>query len=139
LRWNALQASPDLLDDAAHGLGVGLGMIDHPLGKGLAIDILGHDVEIVAFARTRPRLEHMGAVDTAAHPLFHHEPLQVVRIAAQIDRGNLDYDRSVAVAVDREIEVAAAAGVNLSHDAVAVEQHTRLQERREGPIGLLGQ
>ena len=42
------QAPGDLLDDAPHRLQRGLGLLDHPLRKGLSLDEFACDIEIVA-------------------------------------------------------------------------------------------
>ncbi len=73
----------------------------------------------------------MGVVDPPRDPFFHHEALQVGWIIAQIDRRNLDRYRSFGVRVDAEIDVAPTAAVDFPDDAVAVEQHPRLQQRRQ--------
>ena len=91
-----LQAPGDLLDDAADGLEIGLGIVDHPLGQRLPLDELHRDVEVVALPRLRAGLQHMRAVDAAGDPFLHHEALEIGRVAAQVDRRDLqDHHRVV--------------------------------------------
>lgn len=48
-----LQSPGDLLDDAAHGVQLRLGIVDHPSGQRLAVDELGDGVQIVSLASGR--------------------------------------------------------------------------------------
>ena len=131
------QAPRDLLDDAPHGLQVRLRIVDHPLAQGLPVDEFRDDIEIVALSRLQAGLEHMGAVDAPGDPLFHHEPLQVGRVAAQVDRWDLDDDDIVVLGIDGEVDVAATAAVDLADDPVALENRPRFQKRRRRQVGRL--
>jgi hypothetical protein len=119
------------LDDAAHGFQVGFWIVDHPLRQRLPVDVFGRDVQEVALALQQAGFQHMRAVDPPRHPLLHHEPLEVSRIVAQIDRRDLDGDHGVGFDVDGEIDVAAAGPVQLADDPVAIENRPRLQQRRQ--------
>ncbi len=129
------QALGDLLDDAAHRFQIRLWIVDHPLGQGLPVDEFGHDIEEVALAGMRKRFQYMRAVDAPGDPLLHHESLQIGRIVAQVDRRNLDGDQRIGFGIDREIDVASAAGVQFPDDSVAVEHHPRVQQRRQRQFG----
>ena len=125
----------NLLDDCAHGLEIGLRIVDHPLPQGLAVDELRDDIEVVALARQRPRPKHVRAVDAAGDPLLHHERFQVGLIGTQVDRGNLQRDRLAAFDIDGKIEMAAAAGMELPHDPVAVEDQARFEQGWQRQVG----
>ena len=79
----------------------------------------------------------MGAVDAPGHPFLHHEPLQIGGIAAQVDGRNLDGDHRAIRAVDRQVDVAAAAAVDFPDDLVAVQHRSRLRQRRARQLGRL--
>ena len=74
----------------------------------------------------------MGAVDAPGDPLLHHEALadRPASPRRSID-GILRTTSASRLGVDREIDVAAAAGVHLAHDPVAVELHARFEQRRQ--------
>ena len=95
------QASGYLLNDAAHGFQFRLRMIDHPLREGLSVGEFRHHVKVVALSQMQAGFQHMRAVNAPGDPLFHHEPLQVSRIAAQIDRRNLYCNHSIGLVIDR--------------------------------------
>ena len=52
----SLQAFGNLLDDAAHGFKLRLGVVDHPLRQRLAFDKFADDVQVVALARLQAGL-----------------------------------------------------------------------------------
>ncbi len=55
------QSPRDLFDDAAHRFQVRFRVVYHPLRQGLAVDVFGGDIEVVALACQLARLEHMRA------------------------------------------------------------------------------
>ena len=136
-RWKALQALRDLLDDAAHRLEIGPRMIDHPLRERVAFDVLHGEVDRAARFTRRARLGDEGAVDALSDPLLHQEALEVRRVAALVDRRRLDDERRVGLLVEREVDVAARARVQLAHDLVSLEAHARFEKRRERQFGEL--
>src|ERR1043165_2575791 len=73
----------------------------------------------------------MRTVDAAGHPFLHEESFEVGRVIAQIDRWNFDDNQGVIFGVDSQIDVASAAAVDLSDNAISVENHSRGQKRRE--------
>ena len=116
-----LQAVGNLFDDAAHGFEIGLRIVDHPLRQCLPFDEFGDDIEIVSLARWRARLQHVGIVDAPRDPFLHPEALQVGWIGAQVDRRRLNRDGVAVGGVDRQIDMAPAAGVDFADDLVAVD------------------
>ena len=81
----------------------------------------------------------MRAVDAPRGPFFHHEALEIGRVAAQVDRGNFQGDQRVGFDIDRQINVAAAAGVHLSDDTVSIEHHPCVEQRRRRQLELLAE
>ncbi len=128
------QTPGNLFDDAAYRFEFRLRIVDHPLGQGLPIDEFGRHIKKVALAR-RAGLEDMRAVDAASDPFLHHESLQIDRVVAQIDRRRLDRDKCPGFGLDRQIDVATAAGVQFPDDPVAVEQAAWLEQRRRRQVG----
>jgi len=131
------QTAGDLLDDAAHGFQVRLRMVEHPLRQRLAVDELAHRIKITTLPWRRAGLDHVGVVETAGDPFFQQEALQIGRVAPQIERGRLQHHFGAAGFVDGQVHMAAAADVQLANDAIAVELHARLQQRRQRQLAEL--
>ena len=112
------QALGDLLDDAAHRFQVRPWIVDHPLRQRLSVDEFRRDVEVVALSRVQAGLQYVRTVDAPGDPFFHHEALQIGGVVAQVDRRDLDRDQRVGVGIDRQINVASAAGVQFPDDSV---------------------
>ncbi len=127
----------NLLDDAADGFQVGARIVDHPLRQRLAFDVFTHAVQVAAFARLQAWLGDVCTIDASCHPVLREETFQVLHIPLQVHRGRFDDDRCVAVIIGGEVDMAAAAGVDFSHDGVAVEFGSRLKDGREGQFGQL--
>ncbi len=124
-------AAGDLLDDAAHGFQVRLWVVEHPLRQRLAVDEFAHGVQVAALPRRRAGLDHVGIVEAPGDPLFQQEALQIGGVATQIERGRLQHHGGAAGFVDGQVHMAAAADVQLTDDAIAVELHARLQQWRQ--------
>ena len=127
----------DLLDDAAHGFQCGFWVVDHPLRQRLACDKLGDDIQKIPFARLQAGLQHMRAVDTPRDPLFHQKAFQIRRVALQVDGRRFDHDGAIGFLIQRQIHVAAAAGMHLANDFVTVEQRSCVEYRRKRQLGEL--
>ncbi|MGY4626165.1 hypothetical protein ACVWY3_003921 [Bradyrhizobium sp. USDA 4486] len=80
----------------------------------------------------------MRTVDAPRDPLLHQEALQVCGVVAQVDRRQLERDRLLGLGVDGQINVAAAAAMNLPDNPVTVDYRTWLRQRRKRQLrGLI--
>ncbi len=79
----------------------------------------------------------MGVVDAPGDPFLHEETFQTGRVSALVDGGRLDDDLFAGFAIHGQISVAAAAGMDLPDDSVAVELHAGIQRRRKRQCGQL--
>lgn len=121
LAVKGLQALGDLRRQAAHAVQVGRGVVHHPSGQGLALDVFHGDVQVRARALRGVGPEHMRVVQPLCHPLFQHEALQVGGVIAQRYRRQLQHQGLAGLLVHGQVHMAAVADMQLTHHPKALK------------------
>ena len=131
------QAAGNLFDDVAHPLQRGLRIIAHPLGQGLAFDVLTQAVEIAARPPRRRGLHHVRVINSACDPLFGQQSLQLHPVLLLLNRGSLEHHLRTALLILHQVDVAASASMQLTDHPQAINNLARLQHWRQRQIGKL--
>ena len=134
-----LQALGDLLENAAHGGEIGPRVVDHPLGQRLAFDEFADDVDASGACRVCWQgLRTCALLMRRAIHSSSRKRSSSRRVALQVDGRRLDDDALAGFAVDRKIDVAAAAALDFANDLVAVEIGARRRAGAERQFGRSG-
>ena len=131
------QAFGDLFDHAAHGFKTGPRVVDHPLRQGLAFYELGGDINEITFAGLQARLEYMRAADAPGDPFLSQKPFNIGSVCLQVYGRGLEDDQRAGLKIGSQVNMAAAAAMQLTHDLVTVKVHSCVENGRQWQAGEL--
>ena len=134
-----LQALGDLFEDGTHGRQIRFGIVDHPLGQRLTLDVLGNDMDALPGPGLGAGFEDVGAADATGNPLFKQETFKSGGVGLHVDGWRLDDDALAAVVVHGKVNMAAGGAFDDPDDLVALELVTCFELWRARQIGNLAE